>query len=112
MNDKKENSLTFHNQDAALQIALWLNVIAWAILVLYLINFANDIASIAQNWPIQMPPTATATEKLMMYAGFLSKPMFGAMYFLVLQGISQLLYLGVDIFFTGEEVEEEETESS
>jgi len=110
MNDKKENSLTFHNQDAALQIALWLNVIAWAILVLYLINFANDIDSIVQSWPIQMP--STVTEKLMMYAGFLSKPMFGAMYFLVLQGISQLLYLGVDIFFTGEEVEEEETVSS
>ena len=55
---------------------------------------------------------STVTEKLMMYAGFLSKPVFGAMYFLVLQGISQLLYLGVDIFFTGEEVEEEETVSS
>ena len=99
----KEETLTFHNQDAVLRIALWANVIAWAVLVLYLINFANDIYSIVQNWPIQMPPGFIKT--LMAYAGILSKPVFGLMYFLVLEGVSQLLYLGVDIFFAKEEVE-------
>jgi len=103
MSEQQNEALTFHNQDAVLRIALWANVIAWAVLVLYLINFANDISSIVQNWPIQMPPGFVG--KLMAYAGILSKPVFGLMYFLALEGVSQLLYLGADIFFGKEEIE-------
>lgn len=96
---------TFHSQEVVLRISLWANIIGWVVLALYLLNFSNDLVGLVQNWPPQIP--GNLFEQIVAWAGLFSKPMFGVMYFLVLQGISQLLSLGLDIFLHGESEEEE-----
>jgi len=91
---KEQN--TFHSQDAVLRISLWANIVSWIVLVLYLLNFSNDVVGLVQNWPPQLP--SGVFEQIVAWAGLVSKPMFGVMYFLVLQGITQLLNLGLDLF--------------
>jgi len=103
MTDNKNESLTFHDENAILRIAMWANVVAWAILVLYLLNFANDLYSVISNWPIPMPPEFM--DKMMMFAGILSKPAFGFFYFFVLRGLTQGLYLGLDLFINDNDEE-------
>ncbi|PKN94599.1 MAG: hypothetical protein CVU44_05810 [Chloroflexi bacterium HGW-Chloroflexi-6] len=109
--ENKENQ-SLHSQNAVFRIALGANILAWLILAFYVINFMGDLQSVVQNWPLQMPPDLL--QQIVAWSSLLSKPLFGAFYFFILQGISQLLYVGLDIYLdltdTGEE-DEEETEA-
>lgn len=108
--EKQENQ-SLHSQNAVFRIALGANILSWLILAFYVLNFTGDIQSVIQNWPLQMPPDPL--QQAIAWSSLLSKPLFGAFYFFILQGIAQLLYVGLDIYLdltdTGEE-EEEETE--
>jgi hypothetical protein len=99
---------SLHSQNAVFRIALGANILSWLILAFYLINFTGDIVSVVQNWPLQLPDDLL--QQLIAWSSLLSKPLFGAFYFFILQGISQLLYVGLDIYLdltdTGEEIEE------
>lgn len=88
---------TFHNEKAVLRIAAWTNAIAWVLLVLYLLNFSDDVRSIVASWPLQMPPGIFA--RIIAYSGLLFKPAIALFYFLLLRGVSELLYLGLDMFY-------------
>ena len=100
---------TFHNEKAVLRIAAWSNAIAWVLLVLYLLNFGDDVRSIIVNWPLQMPPGIF--ERIVAYSGLLFKPAIALFYFLLLRSVSELLYLGLDLFYGEvEEVEEIDVE--
>lgn len=107
--EKQENQ-SLHSQNAVFRIALGANILSWLILAFYVLNFTGDIQSVIQNWPLQMPPDPL--QQVIAWSSLLSKPLFGAFYFFILQGIAQLLYVGLDIYLdltdTGEE--EEETE--
>lgn len=109
--ESQENQ-SLHSQNAVFRIALGANILSWLILAFYLINFTGDIQSVVQNWPLQMPPDLL--QQIVAWSSLLSKPLFGAFYFFILQGVSQLLYVGLDIYLdltdTGEE-DEEETEA-
>jgi len=107
--EKQENQ-SLHTQNAVFRIALGANIISWLILAFYVLNFTGDIQSVIQNWPLQMPPDPL--QQVIAWSSLLSKPLFGAFYFFILQGIAQLLYVGLDIYLdltdTGEEEETEE----
>ena len=103
-----QENQTLHSQNAVFRIAMGANIFSWLILAFYLLNFSGDVVSVYQNWPLQMPPDLL--QQVIAWSSLLSKPLFGAFYFLILQGIAQLLYVGMDIYLdltdTGEEIEE------
>jgi len=109
MSQSESQSMSLHSENVVLRVAFWANIMAWTVLVIYLLNFTNDIYSIITNWPINLPPAFMS--QLMAYVGILSKPIFGVFYFTLARGVSQLLYLGLDIYY-GKEGTEEVPESS
>ena len=104
----KENEvevITFHNEGAISRISLWANIIGYTILVFSLIAFAQQAYNIISNWDqivMSLPPSVL--ERISIFAGqvFL-EPLKGVFYFLVLRGISQLLNLGLDLYYAGVE---------
>lgn len=108
IDEKKDEVITFHNESAISRISLWSNIIGFTILVFSLIGFSNTAYSIISNWDqvvLSLPPSLF--ERIAVFAGqvFLD-PLKGVFYFLVLRGISQLLNLGLDLYYAGaEEVE-------
>ncbi len=95
MSEMQEKT-SFHNQDGVLRLAMLANITSWVVLVFYLINFAGDLNTLVSNWPLQLPPDLFS--QLTTWLGFISTPVFGIFYFLLLQGVSQLLYIGLDIY--------------
>jgi hypothetical protein len=109
MSQENETELmTFHSESAISRISLWSNIIGFTILLFSLIGFANTAYSIISNWDqvvLSLPPTLF--ERIAVFAGqvFL-EPLKGVFYFLALRGISQLLNLGLDLYYADvEEVE-------
>lgn len=110
---ESKDTQSLHSQNAVFRIALGANILSWLILAFYLLNFAGDIQSISQNWDafmMQMP--SDPLQLILAWSSLASKPLFGAFYFFILQGISQLLYVGMDIYLdltdSGEDTAEDE----
>lgn len=91
----KENS-TFHSQNLVLRLALLANITAWALLIVYLLSFISDARQLVDQWPPSLP--TDIIELLTFWAGFLFKLFIGAFYFVILQGVAQLMYLGLDVY--------------
>jgi len=107
---RNENeSLTFHNENGLLQIALWLKVTGWVIAAIYLLSWISDISQTMASGGFQLP--ADLMGKLMFVANFIYPIGIGAFYWLVTHGLAQGLYLGLDLFATTEDDEEEVAES-
>jgi hypothetical protein len=106
MSQEKE-VLTFHNENAISRLSLWANIIAFTILVFALIGFAQDVYQIISNWKQILPglPTNPFERIALFVSNVFMDPLIGVFYFLVLRGISQLLNLGLDLFYQGEEEE-------
>jgi hypothetical protein len=112
MNQENEG-MTFHNEDAIARISLWANIIAFTILVFALISFAYEAYQLISNWEQitpSLPPNVIERIALFVSNVFM-EPLVGVFYFLVLRGISQLLNLGLDLFYADAE-ETNETSSS
>jgi hypothetical protein len=110
MNQEKE-ALTFHNENAISRISLWANIVAFTILVFALITFAHQVYQLISNWS-QIAPGLPANffERIAVFVtNVFMDPMVGVFYFLVLRGISQLLNLGLDLYYANVEEEEVET---
>ena len=96
MNADKNQSLLFANEDAIFRIISIAKILAWVILVFYLISFAGDISNIIQGqmqWPTQLSQWPITITNLFF------APAIGLFYFLALQGVAQGLNLGLDIFY-------------
>jgi len=109
MTKEKNEVLTFHNGNAVSRISLWANIIGYTILVFSLIGFGNQAYTIISNWSqvVQSLP-ANLFERISIFVSqVFMEPLVGVFYFLVLRGISQLLNLGLDLFY---QVEDEEVE--
>lgn len=91
----KENS-TFHSQNVVLRLALLANILGWVLLVIYLLSFISDARQLVDQWPPNLP--TDVLELLTFWAGFLFKFFLGGFYFAIMQGVSQILYLGLDIY--------------
>ena len=113
MKQEKE-TLTFHNENAISRISLWANIIAYTILVFALIAFAQQAYQLATNWE-QIAPGLPQNffERIAIFVtNVFMDPLIGVFYFLVLRGISQLLNLGLDLFYADvEEIDMEEVAS-
>ena len=111
MTQEKE-VMTFHNENAISRISLWANIIAFTILAFALISFIHQVYQLASNWA-QIAPGLPANlfERIAVFVtNVFMEPMVGVFYFLVLRGLSQLLNLGLDIFYAN--VEELDVEES
>ena len=114
---QETEGMTFHNENAISRISLWANIIGITILVFSLIAFAYQVYQLASSWPqIVSSLPANLLERIAIFVSnvFLD-PLKGVFYFLVLRGISQLLNLGLDLYYANvEEVYEveEKTEAT
>ena len=109
MNTNKDSSFLFANEDNIFRIVSIAKIIAWILLIFYLISFAGDVNNIVQgqmNWPTQLSQWPIAIANLFF------APAVGLFYFLVLQGVAQALNLGLDIYYElqPEDIESEEEE--
>ncbi len=95
MKRKENESVTFHNENLLLQVALWAKVVGWVIFAIYLLSTVNEVMQIIASGGFQLPPATM--DKLMFFANFLYPVAMGAFYFLVTQGLAQGLYIGLDM---------------
>lgn len=110
---QETEGMTFHNENAISRISLWANIIGFTILLFSLIGFANTAYSIISNWnQVVLSLPSSLFERIAVFASqvFL-EPLKGVFYFLALRGISQLLNLGLDLYYaTAEEEIDDEVE--
>jgi hypothetical protein len=106
MTKSSPDSQTFSNQNALLRIALGANILAWVILVLTLVDFAGIIRQIVQAWPLNLP--TNLFDQGAAWVSIFFKFFVDLFYFFVLRGISQLIYLGMDLYYTRESMAPEE----
>lgn len=104
MKRNENESITFHNENFLLQVALWIKVVGWVILTIYLLSTVNEVMQIIASGGFQLPPATM--DKLMYFANFLYPVVMGAFYFLLTQGVAQGLYIGLDMLLLGTESEE------
>ena len=105
MNTNKDSPFLFANEDNIFRIVSIAKIIAWILLIFYLISFAGDVNNIIQgqmNWPTQLSQWPIAIANLFF------APAVGLFYFLVLQAVAQGLNLGLDIYY---ELQPEDSES-
>jgi hypothetical protein len=109
MTKSSQDSQTFSSQNALFRIALGANILAWVILVLTVVDFVGIIRQIVQAWPLTLPPNLF--DQAAAWVSIFFKFFVDLFYFFVLAGISQLIYLGMDLYYArGSSAEEEEVE--
>ena len=105
MNTTKENIPVFANENNIFRIVSIARIVAWVILIIYLISFVSDVSGLIQgqtSWPTQ------PLQWPMAIAGLFFAPAVGLFYFLVLQGVAQGLNLSLDIYYELQPEEKEE----
>lgn len=104
MQSKDAKDLVFHNENAILQIASWSKFVSWAMAVIYALRFISDLISVFGSGQFSWPPLMM--DRILFMASLLSTLFFGAFYFLLLQGLAQGLYVGLDMYLKSEAEEE------
>lgn len=104
MQSKDAKDLVFHNENALLQIASWSKFVAWAMAAIYTLRFISDLISVFGGGQFSWPPLMM--DRILFMASLLSTLFFGAFYFLLLQGLAQGLYVGLDMYLKSEAEEE------
>ena len=105
----ENETLTFHNENAISRISLWANIVGVTILVFSLIGFAQQAYQLISNWAQIAPGLPDSYfERMAIFATqVFMDPLKGAFYFLVLRGVSELLNLGRDLYYSDAEMAEE-----
>ncbi len=105
-----DNETTFHNEDAIFRIAMWANIVSWAALVFALLQFGNVAYSLYSQWSqfVMAYPEIFPRIAVLGNALFLEPLAGGVFAFLALRGISQGLYLLMDMYMGDEDFEEME----
>jgi hypothetical protein len=105
----EEKDLTvFHNESGIHRIILWANVIGYVLLGFSLISFFGQAYELSTQWEGVQQAFSQQPWQVINYffSQLLKEPLVGVFYFLVLRGISELLNLGLDLFYeTEEEIE-------
>lgn len=106
---KSKDNGTFHSESVVTGLAMGAVVLSWATLVVYLVGFANDLSQIITQWEqISLSLPSDFLGQAAAWGGFVRTPLSGLFYFVALQGLAQVLYLGLDVFYANEETEEVE----
>ncbi len=112
MLDKK--STTFHNEDAVFRIAMWSNIISWLALVLAFFLLVSGISELYTQWDAFLMSVPEAYQRVLIISRvvFAETILSGVFAFLVLQGVSQGLYLAMDFYLEDEDDDEDEDEAA
>jgi amino acid transporter len=105
MNTNKDSSLLFANENTIFRIVSIAKIISWIILSIYLISFADNLATFAQQ---QSRLPSQPWQWIITLVSLFFAPVVGLFYFLVLQGVAQGLNLGLDIYYESQSGEESE----
>lgn len=105
---------SFHNTDMALRVAMFANVMSWVILVFFGLSFISTISQVVSQWAMLASQLPTDFLELLMFwvSNVFSSLILGLFAFAAVQGVSQLIYIGVDIYFELVGDEEEEAEAA
>lgn len=109
MKETESKELNFHNEDAVSRVAMWANILAYTILTFSMISFIYNMYSIIISWSQVMaglPPSIIERIAIFVSKVFF-EPLVGLFYFMVLQGVVQLLNIGRDLYYRGLEDETE-----
>jgi len=108
--DKESN--TFHNEDAVFRIAMWANIVSWLALALALLQVVSGVVDLYPQWEQFLMSVPELHKKILILTQYLvAEPVLGGVFaFLMLRGLSQGLYLMMDIYMDDEEEEEYEDE--
>ena len=103
--EKEVEVMTFHSEGAISRISLWANIIAYTILVFSLIAFAYQAYQLISSWAqIAAGLPTNLFERIAIFvSNVFMEPLRGVFYFLVLRGISQLLNIGLDLYYANVE---------
>ncbi len=88
----EDTNETYHDPDALFRISSWANVLSWAILVVFLIQFIAQGVIQFQNTRGFNISTAALT-----VFSLLSNLLIGAFFFVVLRAISEGIYIFLEI---------------
>jgi lipid-A-disaccharide synthase-like uncharacterized protein len=84
----------YHSEKNLLKISSWANTLAWVVLGIYILIFIGRIVVEIQN--INQGVTTTIYQAWTWFS-MLSTPVIGLVYFLILQAISEGIYMLMDI---------------
>ena len=106
MSDKEMT--TFHNEDAVFRIAMWANIISWVSLAVAVLQVVNGVVDLYPQWEqflMSVPEWYKRALILLNYlvAGPVTTGLFA---FIALRGVSQGLYLLMDMYMDDEDFEE------
>lgn len=106
MSDKEMT--TFHNEDAVFRIAMWANIISWAALVIALLQFINGVVELYPQWEQFVMSVPEFYKQILVLTNYLfAAPVTGGLFaFLALRGVSQGLYILMDMYMDEEEYED------
>ncbi|MBT3337359.1 MAG: hypothetical protein HN855_08675 [Anaerolineae bacterium] len=104
----EKETTTFHNEDAIFRIAMWANIVSWAALVFALLQFGNVAYSLYSQWDqfVMAYPEIFPRIAVLGNALFLEPLVGGVFAFLALRGVSQGLYLLMDLYMDVEEYDD------
>jgi hypothetical protein len=84
----------YHSDEKLFRIASWANTLAWVVLVLYLLIFVGRIVSIFQAGNVT---PLTSVDGIVFWLSSLSTPVIGCLYFMLLQAVSEGVYMLMDL---------------
>ncbi len=104
----ENETTTFHNEDAVFRIAMWANIISWVALVLAILQFINGIVDLYPQWEQFAMSVPEWYKQVLILSNYLvAGPVTGGVFaFLALRGLSQGLYLLMDMYMDDEEFDE------
>lgn len=99
---------TFHNEDAVFRIAMWANIISWVALVLAILQFLNGVIELYPQWEQFVMSVPEFYKQILVLSNYLfAGPVTSGLFaFLALRGVSQGLYLLMDMYMDDEDFED------
>mgnify|MGYP000924338574 CR=1 FL=1 len=106
MSDKEME--TFHNENAVFRIAMWANIISWVALVLAILQFANGVIELYPQWEQFVMSVPEFYKQILVLSNYLfAGPVTSGLFaFLALRGVSQGLYLLMDMYMGDDDFED------
>lgn len=94
INTTTHNEDIFHNENKLLNISSWASTLSWIVLGLYMVLFVIRLILEIQNG---RQGVAINLSQINAWLGLLSMPIIGSIYFLILQAISEGIYMLMDL---------------
>lgn len=108
----ENETTTFHNEDAVFRIAMWANIISWVALVLALLQVVGNVLDLYPQWEQFLLSVPEWYKRGLVLTNYLiTQPVTGGVFvFLALRGVSQGLYLLMDMYMEDEDFEDDDDE--